>query len=198
MLQYPPIPSYTWATKPVVAIDGQLARMSDVGTTSAGSLWMWSSDAGRWIPASGRVVLAISTSLPGVTGTIAETVLASYNLPAGIMGPNSQLIVTTFFDTSINTGTRTLRIKLGSTTFSTRSQANAGNPVNQNVCIIRNQTFTTIQRAHNGDTSFSGTITPIATGNENTANALTLAITGQCSSVAGRIGLWGYSVELIA
>lgn len=77
--------TFTFATLPAVSASnsGMVARVTDVGTNSAGSLWI-SNGTVRWTPVGGALTLAhLGTSTGNITNS--ETVVVSRSIPAGVI-----------------------------------------------------------------------------------------------------------------
>lgn len=62
-------------------------------------------------------VLAQSAVASSITGTLTKTALATVYVPAGAIGPNGRLRVSTQWTTTANTNSKTLTFELGTTAF---------------------------------------------------------------------------------
>ena len=62
-------------------------------------------------------VLAQSAVASSITGTLTKTALATVHVPAGAIGPNGRLRVSTQWTTTANTNSKTLTFELGTTAF---------------------------------------------------------------------------------
>lgn len=69
--------------------------------------------AGFIVGADAMTVLACDGAPASVTGTTAETVLASVTLPGGLMGPRGHLRLSSFWSETNNANTKTIRARLG-------------------------------------------------------------------------------------
>ncbi len=107
-------PQYTWATLPAAAAYIGNAFVSDVG--ARGSLWR--SDGSAWGLVNGQCVLT-STAVAAAahTGTVAETTIATYTLPAGLLGLNGVLEIYSKWTLTNNANAKTFTPKLSSTTL---------------------------------------------------------------------------------
>lgn len=108
------INSCTWAARPsaVGAANGQWINVTDVGPTG-GSLWY--SNGTRWLPVGGEVILGQSgvagTTLTGATGPVYADLCV---VPAGLLGPNGQLIVTALWSCTSSANNKTMSIGFSS------------------------------------------------------------------------------------
>lgn len=103
--------SFTWLTKPAAnAVPfGTRIRITDVGV-SPGILLV--SDGTQWLP-DGEQLLGRGGVALSVTGTLAETVLATVTVPAGAMGINGGLHVHSAWSYTNSANNKQLRAKLG-------------------------------------------------------------------------------------
>lgn len=185
---------YTWATKPAAsAASGATIRISDVG--SGGSLW--TSNGSDWFPVGGIVTLAVSGANVAHTGTTDETTLATVTIPADIMGANGAIELLPLYDYTNSANTKTLRAKFGgglvysiATTTTTSCQMQY---------IVRNANGKSAQvaQASSGSSGMGAVASSLLTGSINTANAVSLTITGQLANSGETINLRGYIVRLI-
>lgn len=147
-------------------------------------------------PPSG-LVLAQSAVAASVTGTTNETTLATIAIPAGAMGVNGSLRITTLWTTTNSANNKNLRVKLGATAFTdialTTTAAgqfqthirNRGAP-NSQVAFIVGSGF---PFASSAGSPFPGAI--------DTAVSQTLALTGQLANTGETITLEAYTVEIL-
>ena len=185
---------YTWATKPAAsAASGATIRISDVGP--GGSLW--TSNGSDWFPVGGIVTLAVSGANVPHTGTINETTLTTVSIPADIMGANGAIELLPLYDYTNSANTKTLKAKFGgglvysiATTTTTSCQMQY---------IVRNANSKSAQvaQASSGSAGMGAVASALLTGSINTANAVSLTITGQLANSGETINLRGYIVRLI-
>lgn len=85
----------------------EIVFFSDVGTS--GSHWV--SNGTYWSPLGGEVTLAQSGSSVSLTGTITETVLATYTLPANLVAPWSTIEMFHTWSYTNSANSKTIRTK---------------------------------------------------------------------------------------
>lgn len=129
-----------------------------------------------------------------------ENVLATITVPAGVMGVDGQLRITTLWSHTSSANTKTLRVRFGGiggatylaygATTSVASQA-------QNTVRNRNSTSSQIGYASASTSSFTSTASAVTTSTVDTTAETTIVITGQKASGAETITLESYLVELI-
>lgn len=111
------------------------------------------------------VFLVDQSAVPvSVTGTTAETVLASINVPGGLIGPDGAIRITPVISVNNNANAKTFYVKFGGAIIAGASMANMAST--QVVAMMRNRGSNVSQVAYQGGTG----IGPI------TANVLTAAI----------------------
>lgn len=135
-----------------------------------------------------------------LTGTLAETALATISIPGGAMGPNGLLRVTTLWTFTNSANMKTLRVRFGGMTgvryldldITAQSQAHV-------VTVIRNRNNQASQIGYLAATSGSfGVNNGVnTTSTVNTAVAQDLVIPAQLAVTTETITLEGYSAELL-
>lgn len=133
-----------------------------------------------------------------LTGTTAETTLATITVPANAMGANGFVRITSSFVATGAAGTRTLRCKFGGTTFQATANGTTILGV-ANICTIANRNSTTSQVGGQGEsgTGVGGaTLSPV-TAAIDTTSAQNITITGQLGDAGDSMTLNTYLVELI-
>jgi hypothetical protein len=145
-------------------------------------------------------VLAQSAVAASLTGVTTDSALASIAIPAGAMGPNGRLRVTTLWSITNSANAKTLRVRLGglagtafqsialTTSASFRAQCEIANRNNQASQVGANASI--------GSGGWSATGAAIATAAIDTSAAATLVISGQLANGGETITLEGYLVEL--
>ena len=138
--------------------------------------------------------LAQSAVAVSLTGTTAETVLASVTVPAQMMGPNGSLRITPIWSVTNNANSKTANVKFGGTIHSSPALASAVSASHE--FVIRNR------GTLNSQISFSGapgtnSASANATSSINTALDQVVQITGQLANASDTLVLEGYTVELI-
>jgi hypothetical protein len=163
---------------------GELLALATDAESAAELLSAW-----RTVAASG---VAVSH-----TGSTAEVILATVELPAGLIGANGILRVAALWTTTNDADDKTLRVNLGATAFLARV---ATTQVSQRtVTIIQNRNAQDSQIGHSDSANnpFQGTTDAVTTGTEDTSGALNLTITGQLEDGTDTVTLEAYIVELL-
>lgn len=142
------------------------------------------------------VVLAQSAVAASITGTTAETALASITVPGGIMGPNGSLRVTARYSVTGSANTKSFRTRLGGTAFISPGVASASSIEYKTVCNIFNRGNQSAQIG-DGDSSGISAGNVSYTGAINTALDQVLTITGQLATASETITLESYTVEVL-
>jgi len=140
------------------------------------------------------IILAQSGVASSVTGTTSETTLASITIPGGMMGANGSLRITPFFSVTNSANNKTLKVKLGSTAFS--SLAVTTSATTTLLVAVRNRGSASSQIAMSSTGVGISTIAP-QSGSVDTAVDQVLTITGQLASTGETITLEGYTVEVL-
>ncbi len=177
--------------------EGWLAHAADADRlyVYSGSAWVELGAAlGAWR------IIAHSAVAAALTGTTAETVLASIAIPAGAMGPNGVLRVTAQWTYTSSANNKTLRTRLGGGLSGTLFDAivPTTNAFQRRQCDIQNRNAQNVQFAPpSAYVAGFGTSTgaPL-TGAVDTSAGQTLALTGQLASAGETITLESYLVEL--
>jgi len=177
--------------------EGWLAHASDDDRfyVYSGAAWVELSHAlGAWR------IIAHSALAASLTGTTAETALASITIPAGAMGPNGILRVTTEWSYTNSANNKTLRTRLGSGLSGTvfDSIVPTTNAFQRRQCDIRNRNAENAQIGPPAAyiAGFGTSTGAPLTGTVDTSLAQTLALTGQLASAGETITLESYVVEL--
>lgn len=142
-------------------------------------------------------VLGQSGVASSVTGTTTETTLATIPVPAGIMGLNGVLRITTVWTVTNSANNKALRVVLGGSLFSGVDLTTTASAQFQ--AHIRNRGVANSQIGFivSSGFPFSTSGGSPVTGAVNTAVAQNLLITGQLASGAETITLEAYTVELL-
>lgn len=143
-------------------------------------------------------VLAASGVAAAVTGTTSETALATITVPAGAMGANGVLRITTQWTTTNSANTKTLRTRFGGmsgTAFqSTGATASA---TFRHQVEIHNRNNVSAQVGMSPSASWGGSGGSATTGAINTASAQSIVLSGQLSNSGETITLESYLIELL-
>lgn len=155
-------------------------------------------------PFSQSRILAASAVAVSHTGDANETILATIAIPAGIMGLNGILRVTSFWTVTASVNNKTLRHRLGGiagTIFGTVGPTtNAAVTVPHMISQIANRNAVNAQLGYTLRNRVTDLLTQgeLTTGTVNTAAAQDLVFTGLLATTTETITLEGYLVELLA
>jgi uncharacterized protein YbjQ (UPF0145 family) len=142
-------------------------------------------------------VLAASGVLASHTGSTSETALATIAVPAGAMGANGILRVTSLWSYTNSANTKTLRMRLGGlagTLFMEIAATTTAYYYSQR--LIQNRNSQSSQIGQQGGTGTFTTAANATTGTVDTSSAQDLVLTGQLASAGETITLEGYIIEL--
>ena len=172
----------------------------EIACSAAGRALIAADDAQAQCAALGTWrVLAASAVAASVTGATSKTALATINVPAGAMGANGRLRVTTHMSMTASTNLKTLSIELGGTAFYSRTEAGASIATYRDQREIANRNSASSQVAWRATSigGFGGGTAATTTGAVNTASAQQLIIYGQLGNAGETIALENYIVELL-
>lgn len=135
-----------------------------------------------------------------LTGTTAETALATIPIPAGAMGKNGVIRVTALFSYTSSASSKTLRVRLGGiagTAF--HAVVATTSSFHQTMVMIRNRNSVSSQISAPAisATAFNTGSATVVTDSINTDSAQDLVISGQLADGADSIVLQSYFVEVI-
>jgi len=198
----------TWANIKIflaskfVTNGGSTARITTSGieptspAPAAGDIWIDTATAGA-VSDVGKLikVLAQSAVASSVTNSTVETTLATYVLPAGIMGLNGAVRISYIMTYTGSTNVKSLRPKFGGTAVFTSSRNGATQTLDSLQFTLTNRGNASSQIT-TPTFATGGALTPITMA-INTANAVTITITGQCAALAETITLEAYTIELL-
>lgn len=128
-----------------------------------------------------------------VTGTLAETVLASVAIPANAMGPNGVIRLSPLFSALNNANVKTVSFYFGGVLFANLALANASSY--QGLLLIRNRA--SIAQLLFANLAGSGTSSPVITKAVDTTVDQVLQIRATLTNVGDTITLEGYIVEVL-
>jgi hypothetical protein len=184
-----------------ILIDSGCVTNTFVGGRINGTLTNSGGSTNRFIGVTGApddslVVLDTNAATVTVTGTTSETTLRSVSVPAGRLRTNGILRLRAFGSFNDATDNKTIRLKFGTTTLSTQVYT-AGTAW---VCDVQlmNVNSASSQRWFGTFNRTTDTLMSLTGGSssENTANALTLELTGQLANSADAINILGWTVEV--
>jgi len=155
---------------------------------------------GAFVPLPrGILILGSSGAASAVSSGTAETQLASVAVPAGWMGKNGSLRITTLWSYTNSANTKTLRVRFGGSGGAIyQGLAITTTATSYMQCWIRNNNSASAQKAYNVSLGvFASTTSALATSAIDTAASTTVYISGKTASDGETITLEGYTVELI-
>jgi hypothetical protein len=139
-----------------------------------------------------------------VTGTVAETVLATVPLPSNIIGPNGILRVTSLWGVTNSANNKTLTWRLGAAgngiagdIFGQTTQTAVAAMRMQQQFQNRNSTASQVILSGIGTGGWGTTTAGIATATRDTSVALDLVFTGTLANTGETITLHSYTVEVL-
>lgn len=141
-------------------------------------------------------VLAQSAVAVPHTGTTNETALATIAIPAGAMGANGSLRITSLWSYTNSANNKTIQVKLGGTAFFTAINTTTASYNDQT--IIRNRTIATqVSHLANAGSRIGTSGSAPTTGAINMAVAQNLTLTATLANTGETITLEGYTVEIL-
>jgi hypothetical protein len=167
-----------------------------VEALSAASAREFCKALGLWYP------LAKSGVAVPLTGTTTETVLAAITIPAGAMGPNGAVRVTTIWSHPNSANQKTMRYRLGSADIlgalimNIVLSANTGAML-QRIVHNRNAQNSQISGSAGNAASFGAFATVAVTAAVDMSADQSFVITGQLASAGETITLESYLVEVL-
>ena len=190
--------SLLWVNRPEASsAKGEVFYFTDIGPN--GSSWI--SNGEYWSPTNGEVVLMSSGVETSITGTIIETSIGAYTLPAGLTSRVGSIDLYILFSSTNSANSKTLRVRHGdvgtitgtqfyNTGFSTISSIQA-------FCSINANNSTTSQKGYGlfGVSSGLGlTASLLVTASRDMSQPSDITLTGQLSNVADSLGVVAWSV----
>lgn len=146
-------------------------------------------------PESFPRIIHCSSPRTNLTGTTTETIMLSVTIPGGAMGKNGMLRFTTLWSWNNSAGSKTFRIKWGSTLL----HGGSGTTVTTMEMIkhLRNVGAENSQITYTIPTIGAATSTAVTTVAIDTSQAFTIDFTGQLPLTSDNITLESALVELI-
>jgi len=142
------------------------------------------------------IVAASSATGMSTTGDTNENTLATITIPAGAMGANGIVRITTVSSHTNSGNTKILRIKFGGTTYASISVTTTATHRQQTQIANRNSASSQIG-SNTSASSFGASSGAAVTSSVDTASAVTVLITGQNGLGSETITLESYLVEVI-
>lgn len=176
--------------------EGWIAYVADTGCVLA-------HDGAAWAPfahaSQSWRVIAASAVAASHTGNTTETALATVQVPAGAMGPNGALRITTLWSYTNSANNKTLRIRFGGVS----GTAHLGNFVTT-TATLRHQQLIQNRNAQNSQIGGYLSVTPFGanpgaavTSSVDTSAAADLVLSGQLANAGETVTLESYLVELL-
>jgi len=164
--------------------------------TTTGNVWVCTDNtvgAAKWrhMP---RVLGASATAVSAGAVTTEET-LATVVVPAGAMGTNGALRVTSLWTANNTAGNKTFKVKLGATFFFGRVVAGTTLTVYEQTLISNRTASTQVSNQTSGP--FGISTVAVATGAIDTTAAQNLTLTAQKATAGEVATLESYCVELL-
>ena len=186
---------YTWATKP----DASSVRANHViFVTDVGNGSYFISDGTYWEKVHPVKLYTTGSTTTAVTNTTAETQVASFTLPGGVMGMNGILRLCPMFSQTNSANTKTLRIKLGAATAITQAFGGAGSASAYGILTVRNLNSQSSQKSTQGGSLGVGTTSSaIGTSAADTSADITVSLTVQMGALAETVTLEHLFVEVL-
>jgi hypothetical protein len=141
-------------------------------------------------------VLAASAAPVSHTGDALETALATIAIPAGAMGPNGQLRVTTQWSYTNSANNKTLRVRFGGTSgtsYLAQTSTATASAVFQNRMANRGAANSQVG---NSNTAFGASAAAIVTSAVDTDAAVNLVLAAQLANAGENVTLESYLIEL--
>jgi hypothetical protein len=174
--------------------------VEEIACSAAGRALIGAADAQEQCALLGTWrVLAASAVASSITGSASKTALATINIPAGAMGANGRLRVTTHFAITASGNTKTLSFEFGGSVFYLRAEAGATVATYRDQREVANRNNATSQVSWRSTSigGFGGGTAATTAGAVNTASAQQLIIYGQLANAGETITLESYIVELL-
>ena len=186
---------YTWATKPAASSvrADHVIFVTDIGN---GSYFI--SDGTYWKKVHPVKLYTTGSTTTAVTNTTAETQVASFTLPGGVMGLNGVLRLCPMFSQTNSANNKTLRIKLGAATAITQAFGGTGSASAYGILTIRNLNSQSSQKSTQGGILGVGTTSSaIGTSAADTSADITVSLTVQMGALAETVTLEHLFVEVL-
>lgn len=189
-------PDFTWATRPPATSAGQIIRVVDINNA------LFIANGTDWVPVGGECVLAHYSAAPlTLTGSVAQTVLATASIPGGLLGANGVLEILTRWSFTNNANAKTYQAYWGPVAGGTEVLSATG----ASITTVRQMTeieaagATNSQRGHSrfsigGFTGSSAAV--IAASRDSTVNQQ-ITFCGTLANAGDSMSLDGYTIRLV-
>ncbi len=144
-------------------------------------------------------VLALSAVASSAPADTNENTLATIVVPAGIMGPNGCLRITTQWTFTGSVNSKTWRVRFGALAAQDNGTSSAGVTSLRAVTEIRNVNSAAVQKSSSFSFTIAGSLpaTTPGSGTVDTSSAVNMTITGQKGSAGETLTLESYLVEVL-
>ena len=186
------IQDYTWANKPSVAPLGQIICVTDVGEN--GSLWR--GDGTKWVKLNAFVLYSNLTTT-SLTGTTADTTLATIPIKGGVLGVNGKLRFYILGTVTDNANTKIFRLKHESTPLWQVSYTTAVGVTAQILFLNKNSESSQVTSLYNSSILSGSTVTVVTPSAIDTSADFSLTLTGRLSNSADSISVTAIFVEIM-
>lgn len=149
--------------------------------------------------ASGFRVLGQSSVAVSCTASTSEEVLASVVVPAGAMGPNGRLFISTLWTVTSSANNKNLRTRFGGisgTIYGSVTATTVACAIDQRIIANRNSESSQVGSPNGTVGGLGATPTAVSTSTVDTSLATTVDITGQKASAGETLTLESYCVEV--
>jgi len=191
-LSNPLISEYTWANKPSVAPLGQIICVTDVGEN--GSLWR--GNGTKWVKLNAFVLYSNLTTT-SLTGTTAETTLATIPIKGGVLGVNGKLRFYILGTVTNNANAKSFKLKHASTTLWQVAYTTAVGITAQILFLNKNSESSQVTALFNSSGLGGTTSTVVTPSAIDTSADFSLTITGQLGNSADSISVTAIFVEIM-
>ena len=188
----PLISEYTWANKPSVAPLGQIICVTDIGEN--GSLWR--GNGTKWVKLNAFVLYSNLTTA-SLTGTTAETTLATIPIKGGVLGVNGKLRFYILGTVTNNANAKSFKLKHASTTLWQVAYTTAVGVTAQILFLNKNSESSQVTALFNSSGLGGTTSTVVTPSAIDTSADFSLTITGQLGNSADSISVTAIFVEIM-
>jgi hypothetical protein len=179
---------------------GKEAKFYSTDATSSGTEYEFTpAGIASYVDADRGYVLAQSAVAVPLTGSTAETVMATVTIPAGVMGANDSIRIRALWSYPNSADDKIVRVRLnGISGTAYHGQTLTTSASYLTVVQIYNRGVTNSQVGQSLTNSGSGSSTnAVVTSSIDMTAAVSLVLTGQLETAAETLTLEAYTVELV-
>lgn len=178
-------------------LSGDLTAIDALATTSWGRNLLTLADAAalRSLLSIGYIFQSASNS--AVTGTTAETTLATITIPADAIGPNGSVEVDCWWSITSSANNKTTRIKVAGNIISFTAATTSAVMAQRGRLANRNSRTSQITGLPSVAAGFGSSSTSMSTFSIDTAIAQDITITAQLANASDTINLESYVVRIL-